>query len=1200
MTVFAIQTVSSVGPAAIRVVFSAAAQAVSDVNSNDALNPVNYQLSGPGSSRIIRVVAVPDDPRAFTLFASNLLAAGSWSLLTSGVTAVTGEALDASSRVAIFSVVSTQPQDLRNGGAEDVTPETVLRQFLSPAFVGEGWDALVYALSRGDQHLQDTARGAWDQMFLSTAEGKYLDRLARELGVTRPAAVGMRDDVFRELAIRLSSDRITYKAIWEILEVFYGSSAVRAVIQTQVDAPYALSDQMQLQIDIDGTIYPIVFSTADFAIIGQAQAIEVAASISRQLRQLGSRAWAATNLNPDTGLYRVSIYSPTLGLASKIRVVGGLAQYPLRFPELVANVVAGSTYAISLPGNDKAAVAITTSTPAMNVRVGDYLLARDSDLNVANRGTFEITDVTVTWTGSAYLQTLTIVNPVAVTQAGPLSVAANDLQVYRATYTAPSSNGAMVSGVGNAIRLHLPTTTKVVTREAYKAAYVPAQTTSALGDLSATLGPNGSLTVTTGVAHGLQANDFVTLDNVRPTSYTHPLTTVPIDGAAGATGTTGASRQSFVSFVRSLDSFVARTGAAGVALNNGDIFIHGGRTTATYYSTYKVMRFLGTTLDAASRPVYSYNHYSTADTGYAAAYSGASSYRGSLGIGAFIVCGQTANTPTFTQNARLFLSATGGANVGSFLTVANTTHPACRFPLALTILDASQRQQVLIIGGQDTVSSRTNVISVFNPAVNGLAVAAASTVGLSNTDTDARSEHAGCALSAIDDATKPVAALWCGGFGTTPLDSTNFASNLITPTWTTPGRMAVARFRHRVVDIGGGRALAIGGFGRVLANETVSRLVDEVEMFDVATGAWTPAGRLRYGRYNPVVFRIGTKVYVIGGMRQAGSFATSSIFPTEVYDIPTGKWSLAPFSNAEGFATAGFAYDYGVAVVSGGVGFFFGGEDATTGNSSLTSTSFTPQTVTAVFVPGSDYAAPAHRVNGVHRVTSVPSSTSFTISGLETGDVLRSEMAPGATITLNKTTTASAQARAIGPYVWDDKASPLLTSTESTITTAISKNAQIGVLALANAASFPDAPGWLAIRVGYEDAAYPIPYLRRISNTELAIDNRYIWPYAYAVGAKVTLLSQQSPGFPENAQTRGSFYVTNSNAGRVAAESAVRSAVAAGPGLNVKVLYPDDVGLGNAGYPMAGSQKLSDAVRVWGGDGLTAEVAAAQEEDDIT
>jgi hypothetical protein len=95
-------------------------------------------------------------------------------------------------------------------------------------------------------------------------------------------------------------------------------------------------------------------------------------------------------------------------------------------------------------------------------------------------------------------------------------------------------------------------------------------------------------------------------------------------------------------------------------------------------------------------------------------------------------------------------------------------------------------------------------------------------------------------------------------------------------------------------------------------------------------------------------------------------------------------------------------------------------------------------------------------------------------------------------------------------------------------------------------------------------------------------------------GANVTLLQGKGSYVPANANELGSFYITASPAGRVAAESAIEEATAAGVSINTQIVYPSDYGLGNAGDPASGTNKLSDKVVVWGGDEIDAEVAAAR------
>jgi hypothetical protein len=75
----------------------------------------------------------------------------------------------------------------------------------------------------------------------------------------------------------------------------------------------------------------------------------------------------------------------------------------------------------------------------------------------------------------------------------------------------------------------------------------------------------------------------------------------------------------------------------------------------------------------------------------------------------------------------------------------------------------------------------------------------------------------------------------------------------------------------------------------------------------------------------------------------------------------------------------------------------------------------------------------------------------------------------------------------------------------------------------------------------------------------------------------------------------GNFYLTSSAAGRIAAADALDDIQAAGIAIERTIIYPADTGLGNAGGPTSGAQKLSDAVAVWGGDSLDQEIPALRE-----
>jgi hypothetical protein len=123
-----------------------------------------------------------------------------------------------------------------------------------------------------------------------------------------------------------------------------------------------------------------------------------------------------------------------------------------------------------------------------------------------------------------------------------------------------------------------------------------------------------------------------------------------------------------------------------------------------------------------------------------------------------------------------------------------------------------------------------------------------------------------------------------------------------------------------------------------------------------------------------------------------------------------------------------------------------------------------------------------------------------------------------------------------------------------------------------------------------------VRYLGRVSDTELSLDASFRFPVAVPVGSTVHLASQRPPFSPTISQKVAGFYATASSAGRVAASAALDDTVAAGVVVNKEVIYPGDRGLGAEGFPTRRAAKMSDAVRVWGGDDLAAEVKKAAEE----
>ena len=92
--------------------------------------------------------------------------------------------------------------------------------------------------------------------------------------------------------------------------------------------------------------------------------------------------------------------------------------------------------------------------------------------------------------------------------------------------------------------------------------------------------------------------------------------------------------------------------------------------------------------------------------------------------------------------------------------------------------------------------------------------------------------------------------------------------------------MKSARQLHPMVVLSDGRVLAVGGRGVGVA-EGFAGVNDEVDLYDPATGIWTPTGPLAKERQDPILFELPD-----GTVMAAGGMATNFEFPatTEIYD----------------------------------------------------------------------------------------------------------------------------------------------------------------------------------------------------------------------------------------------------------------------------------------------------------------------------
>jgi hypothetical protein len=120
----------------------------------------------------------------------------------------------------------------------------------------------------------------------------------------------------------------------------------------------------------------------------------------------------------------------------------------------------------------------------------------------------------------------------------------------------------------------------------------------------------------------------------------------------------------------------------------------------------------------------------------------------------------------------------------------------------------------------------------------------------------------------------------------------------------------------------------------------------------------------------------------------------------------------------------------------------------------------------------------------------------------------------------------------------------------------------------------------------FESTGQSLPILGQPIST-LIMEQSYIFKNNHYVGEDVTLLSAAQFTAPRKDGTDYGFYVTSTEPGQAYAQSVIEMITALGINLEIVIVYPSDVGLGNAGdseLATAPPPAVSDALYVWGPD----------------
>lgn len=178
--------------------------------------------------------------------------------------------------------------------------------------------ALLKTIAQQDDVVAQQIQNAKDQLFVRTATGQNLDKLANSLGVSRPSGLGLIDSEFQELIPNLSlKPKQIKKAFYDTADVFWGPLFSRANITTSNIAPFNVSPGDVLVIRIDaGITQEVKVLSTDVAVPGAMTADEVTTFLNNKVQGVT----ASQLVDSLTGDTTINLRTNTPGSVGKIEI----------------------------------------------------------------------------------------------------------------------------------------------------------------------------------------------------------------------------------------------------------------------------------------------------------------------------------------------------------------------------------------------------------------------------------------------------------------------------------------------------------------------------------------------------------------------------------------------------------------------------------------------------------------------------------------------------------------------------------------------------------------------------------------------------------------------------------------------------------------------------------------------------------------
>ncbi len=157
-----------------------------------------------------------------------------------------------------------------------------------------------------------------------------------------------------------------------------------------------------------------------------------------------------------------------------------------------------------------------------------------------------------------------------------------------------------------------------------------------------------------------------------------------------------------------------------------------------------------------------------------------------------------------------------------------------------------------------------------------------------------------------------------------------------------------------------------------------------------------------------------------------------------------------------------------------------------------------------------------------------------------------------------------------------DLTDEIMTSTNTTLNTEIVQGGKYTILQFESTVGFANNNGFFILDLGYDNEERPVPYIKILNSTDVLMDSSYAFKFPHSVDASIEFVKSKDKISPAGDGSDRGSYLTDVAKARQSCIDLINRIKSAGIVAEIEVLYPSDIGLGNAGL------SNSDKIKVWG------------------